>query len=82
MDMGMARMLGLRVRPAVGGDCGTYSVPGTGQSNCYEGVVEGEVRLQLGPGVIYAIQGLKLISHPHPLILVGSDVLSGGRVAG
>jgi hypothetical protein len=26
----MARILGLRVREAVNGDCGTYSVPGTG----------------------------------------------------
>lgn len=30
MDIGSARMLGLPVRPAVQGDCGTYSVPGTG----------------------------------------------------
>lgn len=27
----------------------------------------------------FIIRGLKLINHPHPLILVGSDVLSGGR---
>lgn len=30
MDVGMAKMLGLKVRSAIGGDCGTYSVPGTG----------------------------------------------------
>ena len=30
MDVGMAKMLGLPTRSAVGGDCGTYSVPGTG----------------------------------------------------
>ena len=30
MDITMARILGLRVRQAVRGDCGTYSVPGTG----------------------------------------------------
>jgi hypothetical protein len=45
MDVGMARMLGLPIRNAVGGDCGTYSVPGTGQSNTYEGIVDAEVRL-------------------------------------
>jgi hypothetical protein len=55
MDVGMARMLGLPIRNAMGGDCGTYSVPGTGQSNTYEGIVDAEVRLQLAPGVIYAI---------------------------
>ena len=37
--------------------------------------------MQLAPGVVYAIQGVKLISHPHPLTLIGSDILSGGRVA-
>ena len=80
MDIGMARMLGLPIRDAIGGDCGTYSVPGTGRSNTYQGIVDAEVRLQLAPGVIYAIQGLKLIDHPHPLILIGSDILSGGRI--
>lgn len=79
MDVGMARMLGLEYRDAQGGDCGTYSVPGTGQSNVYAGVVRDEVRLQLAPGVTYGIRGLKLINHPHPLFLIGSDVLSGGR---
>jgi hypothetical protein len=82
MDVGMARMLGLPIRDAIGGDCGTYSVPGTGRSNTYQGIVDAEVRLQLAPGVIYAIQGLKLIDHPHPLILIGSDILSGGRISG
>lgn len=82
MDVGMARMFGLPIRNAVGGDCGTYSVPGTGRSNTYQGIIDAEVRLQLAPDVIYSIQGLKLIEHPHPLILIGSDVLSGGRLPG
>ena len=30
MDITMARILGLRVRQSVKGDCSTYSVPGTG----------------------------------------------------
>lgn len=45
LDIGMARMLGLKVREAMGGDCGTYQVPGTSQNNCYAGVVDEEVRL-------------------------------------
>lgn len=79
LDVGMAKMLGLRVRESVGGDCGTYSVPGTDASNCYAGVVEDEVIIQLAPGVVYGIQGLKLLRHPTPMFLVGSDILSGGR---
>ena len=55
MDVAMARMLGLPICNAVGGDCGTYSVPGTGQSNTYEGIVDAEVSLQLALGVVYAI---------------------------
>lgn len=30
LDVGMAKILGLPIREAVNGDCGTYSVPGTG----------------------------------------------------
>jgi hypothetical protein len=45
MDTAMAKILGLRVRQACRGDCGTYSVPGTGQTNAYEGVVDEEVRI-------------------------------------
>jgi hypothetical protein len=82
MDVSMARILGLHVREAKGGDCGTYAVPGSGRSNCYAGVVEGVAELQLAPGVVYLTHGLKLIDHPHPLLLVGSDVLSGGRGPG
>lgn len=29
LDIGMARMLGLKVREAVGGDCGTYTTAGS-----------------------------------------------------
>jgi hypothetical protein len=79
MDIGTARMLGLAVRESKGGDCGTYSVPGTGRTNCYAGVVQGPVMLQLGPKVRFQVMGMKLIDHPHPLMLIGSDVLSGGR---
>jgi predicted aspartyl protease len=30
LDIGMAKILKLPIREAVNGDCGTYSVPGTG----------------------------------------------------
>ena len=82
LDVGMVKILGLEYRPAVNGDCVTYSVPGTGQSNNYAGVVIGEVALQLAPGVVYGSSRLKLINHPHPLLLVGSDVLSRGHAQG
>jgi hypothetical protein len=82
LDVGMARILGLPIKEANQGDCGTFSTPGTDRSNCYAGVVEGNVELQLADDVTYLIQGLKLIHHPHPMVLLGSDVLSGGRGLG
>ena len=82
LDVGMARILGLPIREANHGDCGTFSTPGTDRSNCYAGVVEGNVELQLADDVKYVIQGLKLIHNPHPIVLLGSDVLSGGRGPG
>jgi hypothetical protein len=57
-------------------------VPGTGQTNAYAGVVEGVVTLRLAPGVAFGVKGLKLIDHPHPLLLIGGDLLSGGRGQG
>ena len=82
LDIGMARMLGLKVREASGGDCGTYSTPGTKQRLCYAGVVTEDVWLQLADGVTYGIRGLRLVAHPHPLFLLGGDLLSGGRPKG
>jgi hypothetical protein len=82
LDIGMAKMLKLPIREAVGGDCGTYSTPGTNSSNCYAGVVEGPCEIRLSDQVRYRVQGLKLIWHPHPIALLGADLLSGGRPAG
>ena len=45
LDLGMARILGLPIKEANQGDCGTFSTPGTDTSNCYAGVVEGNVEL-------------------------------------
>lgn len=55
MDLGMARILGLPVREASQGDCGTFATPGTDRSNCYAGVVEGDVELKLADDVTYVI---------------------------
>ena len=38
--------------------------------------------LELAPGVIFGIRGLRLVSHPYPLFLLESDLLSGGRPKG
>ena len=48
MDHRMASAFGLTVRQAVNGDCGRYSVPGSGVEHDYVGVVEGGFVLRLG----------------------------------
>ena len=53
---------------------------GKGPNKPYAGIVEGVVTLKLGDTIAYGIRGLKLIEHPHPLFLIGGDLLSGGRV--
>ena len=75
----MAIALGLKVRPAVDGDCGRFGVPGSGVVHEYSGVVEEPFVLRLGEHASYVISGMKVLEHPHPLALIGSDVLRGGR---
>ena len=45
MDRAMATAIGLPVRLAQDGDCGKYSVPGTGAVNSYAGMVEGGITM-------------------------------------
>jgi hypothetical protein len=74
----MARVLGLRVRKETA-DCGRFSVPGSDAVHAYAGVVEGETILQISGKVLARVNNLRVISHPHPFMLLGSDVLRGGR---
>lgn len=48
----------------------------------YAGRVDGPVRVTLGPGVQFDLVGLRVIDHPHPMLLLGADILRGGRPAG
>lgn len=81
MDTKMAAALGLTITAAQHNDCGEYSVAG-GPTFSYVGKVNGQVLLRFGEDVAYAIDGLRLIEHPHPLLLIGHDVLCGGRSQG
>ena len=45
----------------------------------YAGVVEGVTVLQLGGGIFAAVKNMRVIEHPHPFLLLGSDVVSGGK---
>ena len=64
VDTKLCQAAGLRFRPAKGGDCGTYAVPGTGATNFYAGKIEDDVTLQFGDQVVYILRGMRVIEHP------------------
>ena len=79
MDLHMAEAYGLTVRRAVSGDCGRYSVPGSGVEHDYAGVVESPFVMRLGERVAFTLTGMRVIEHPFALFLMGADVMCGGR---
>ena len=81
IDTKLCELAGIKYRPANGADCGTYSVPGTGSTNRYAGIVDQDLEVRFGGEVVYLLRGMRVINHPHPLLLVGADVLCGGRKA-
>ncbi len=73
----MAAALGLQVRKDPG--CGKFSVPGSEAVHEYAGIVEGTTVLQLGGGIFAGVKNMRVIEHPHSFLLLGADVLSGGK---
>jgi hypothetical protein len=77
IDSKMATALGLTIRKEH--NFGKYSVPGSDAIHEYAGIIEGDTDLQLGDGISARVRHLRVIDHPHPFLLLGADVLSGGR---
>ena len=71
----MAVAFGLTIRRAVNGDCGKFGVPGSGVIHKYYRCVEDPFELRLSIKVRFVITGLCILEHPHPLVLLGVDVL-------
>ncbi len=82
IDETTARALGLKLKPSVDGNCGTFSVPGSGARQQYAGVVEDPVVLQFGEHIRFCLKDLRVLKHPYPLVLIGADILRGGRPDG
>jgi hypothetical protein len=78
IDSVMARELGLKVQTE-NLQCGKFSVPGSEAVHSYAGVVEGQTTLKIGDCLAARVENMRVISHPHPFVLLGADVLSGGR---
>ena len=45
-------------------------------------MVEGPLTLQLAQGVVAQLRGVRVVQHMAPLLLIGCDVLRGGRATG
>ena len=48
----------------------------------YVGIVRGPVDIQFGPNVVHTLPHIRVLTHPQPLLLIGSDLLRGGDWTG
>lgn len=78
-DMNMAKALGLPVTVAKNDEYGKFTVPGSNTIMNYAGIVQGPVVIRLSESVSFQLPCLKLINHPYHLMLLGGDILQGGR---
>ena len=78
IDKEVAEACQLNVTRSQGSNFGTYSAPGC-PSIPYYGVIWGPVDIRMGPDVVVQLPYLRVIDHPHPLTLLGADVLRAGR---
>ena len=77
--MATAVALGLTVKEDAADKFGKFSVPGSDAVHSYAGVVSGTTVLHINEKVLAGIKNLRVIRHPHPFVLLGADVLRGGR---
>ena len=80
-DKVMARTVNLKTRQATEQD-GYYMTPGAEQARPYTCVLDGAVTVQLAEGIGFDTDMACIVEHPVPLLLLGADVLKGGRVGG
>ena len=65
----------MTVSRLVNGDCGCYSVPGSGVEHDYPGVIE----VGLDERLAFTLTGMHVIEHPFMLFLMGADMMCSGR---
>ena len=74
-----AKALGLVVEKARGNEFGTFRVPGGTDAKAYVVVVRGPITLKFSDDMFFEVSNMRVLSHPAPLFLFGSDFLRGGR---
>ena len=68
----------LPVQLARGSEYGTYFGPGP-EEHPYAGCIVGPVTLSFGQEVAIKLREIKVIAHNKLLLLIGADILCGGR---
>lgn len=68
----------LDVTEAVNGNYGHYHSPGYGP-RAYAGLIHGPIPIKFSKNVVITIPYLRVITSPRQLIILGADVLCGGR---
>lgn len=54
-------------------------MPGGTDAKAYVGVIRGPVLMKFSNNVEFSVSNIRVLSHPVPLLLIGSDILRGGR---
>lgn len=80
LDHTMVAALGLGVHQANEGEFGCYMVPGAKEAKLYWGMVAEPVHLTIAQGVDARLKIICVVEHAAPLVLIGDDVLRGGRL--
>jgi hypothetical protein len=78
MDARTAYECGLQVVKAQGGNFGSYATPGCGATDYY-GIVQGPVKFSFAPGLELELPYVRIVDHPHCLLLLGADILRPGK---
>ena len=64
------------------GEFGCYLILSSTELKAYHGVVESPFTVILADGVHMELKGICVVEHQAPLLLLGADVMRGGRISG
>ena len=78
IDKQTATEMGLNIIPAQSGNFGSYHSPGYGPKP-YAGLVYGPVPIRFSESVVLLIPYIRVIESSVRLVILGADLLSGGR---
>lgn len=81
IDLASAQAMGLNVTKAHNNNFGHYFSPGY-KPQPYAGLVHGPITLKFSNQVTLSVPYIKIVESERPLIILGADLLAGGRTSG